>query len=477
VPVDTTHPEYSCHCDDWRLMRDVVAGHKAIQKAGEKYLPKLGEQDVKEYEAYKKRAPFFNATNRVVQTMCGMVFRKPPKVDEADAAQEFLEDMTLTGVPFDQLAADILTEQLTTTRCGVLVDFPAVERVEGAPITVAAAQRMGLRAYASLYRAEDIINWRTSQVGGKTVLSLVVLRECKEEPDLADPFKTKARIIYRVLRLVEGRYVQELWEDQASEGKPLNLTMTRSYSPIRNGAALDFIPFEFFGKNGNTPKVDAPILYDLAVVNLAHYRNTADHEHGLHFTGLPTAFIAGGSTEDTYRIGSATAWVFTDPNAKASYLEFKGEGLGQLENAIKSKEGQMAALGARMLAPEKLDAEAAETVAQKRAGETSMLGALANASARGCSKVLSLMSWWEGGPDTITVSLNTDYNPAHLPPQTITALLQAVMAGKISSQSFYDALVTGEVIGDSRTFEEEQALIAEDAASQPVIDDPERNAR
>lgn len=69
TPVDTCHPDYEAHRDEWCLMRDVSAGHKAVQAKGEVYLPNLS--DPEEYQAYKKRATFFNATGRVVDALTG----------------------------------------------------------------------------------------------------------------------------------------------------------------------------------------------------------------------------------------------------------------------------------------------------------------------------------------------------------------------------------------------------------------------
>ena len=34
-------------------------------------------------------------------------------------------------------------------------------------------------------------------------------------------------------------------------------------------------------------------LADIIVVNLDHYRLTADYKHGMHFTALPTAWVSG----------------------------------------------------------------------------------------------------------------------------------------------------------------------------------------
>ncbi|WP_442577852.1 DUF4055 domain-containing protein [Mesorhizobium sp. ASY16-5R] len=469
MPVNTLHPDYEAHSADWCLMRDVVVGQKAIQKAGTRYLPRLADQSDEEYEAYKKRATFFNATGRVVDALTGMVFRKDAVIEKAEGLTVVLEDMTLTGTPFRQFAENIVEQVMAVNRVGVLVDYPdAKQAAADRVVTVEVAEKLGLRVYASLYHAEDIINWRTTRVGGKTVLSLVVLRECVHEVDPADEFNVTTRIQYRVLELLNGRYQQSVWQENSNGHRVTSWTLIMQVTPIRGGKPLDYIPFEFFSSEGGDTTVRDPVLYDLAVVNLAHYRNTADMEHGLHFTGLPTAVISGvDSVDDTYRIGSATAWVFKDPTAKAAYLEFTGAGLGQLSTAIKDKESQMAALGARMLAPEKADAEAADTLSQKRQGETSTLAALANSVSRGLSRVLTIMAEWQGTQTAVIVKLNTDFLAVSMPPQQITALLQSVMTGNLSPQSFYEALVKGEVVSGARTYEQEKALIDEAGVTAP----------
>lgn len=477
MPVNSLHPEYEAHASDWALMRDVIQGQKAIQKGGVKYLPKLSDQSDVEYEGYKKRATFFNATGRVVDALTGMVFRKDAKLEKSDSLDEILNDVTLTGTPFEQFAEHVVEQVMGPNRVGVLVDFPNAQAAAGDRVlTRDVAEREGIRVYASIYRAEDIINWRTVTVGGKTVVSLVVLRECVSEVDPADPFTENSVVQYRVLQLLGGLYQQSVWREVGAKGKKKTWQAVMTITPIRSNKPLGFIPFEFFSSEGSETTVHDPVLYDLAIVNLAHYRNDADHEHGLHFTGLPTAVISGVSDndDDTYRIGSSTAWVFSDPQAKAQYLEFRGEGLGALREAMKDKEERMAALGARMLSPEKRDAEASDTIAQKRQGETSSLAALTNSVSRGLTRVLTMMAEWQGIDGKVNVKLNTDFLAVAMPPQQITALLQAVMTSNLSPQSFYEALVKGEVVSGVRDYDEEKALIDEAGITQPGADDDQQ---
>ncbi|MFX5825171.1 DUF4055 domain-containing protein, partial [Acinetobacter baumannii] len=86
--------------------------------------------------------------------------------------------------------------------------------------------------------------------------------------------------------------------------------------------------------------------------NYAHYLVSADYEHGCHFAGLPTPVVTGytpqngpnGEPPEKLYIGSAAAWVFPQPDAKAYFLEFEGQGLDALEKNLSRKENQMAIL-------------------------------------------------------------------------------------------------------------------------------------
>ena len=119
--------------------------------------------------------------------------------------------------------------------------------------------------------------------------------------------------------------------------------------PLRQGKALDQIPFVFHGPRNALPAVDKMPLADIVHVNLDHYRLDADYKHGLHFTALPTAWVSGFDKTTELRIGSSTAWVADSVGAVAGFLEFRGHGLSTFETAQARDERLMAVLGSRML--------------------------------------------------------------------------------------------------------------------------------
>ena len=76
MPVNSTHLDYDAALPAWLRARDVFAGEDAIKAAGERYLPKLAEQSQVDYDAYRTRGSFFNATARTVEGFIGLIFRR-----------------------------------------------------------------------------------------------------------------------------------------------------------------------------------------------------------------------------------------------------------------------------------------------------------------------------------------------------------------------------------------------------------------
>ena len=460
--VKTKHAQYDYYSRKWKRCRDVVAGQDAVHDAKTLYLPRLKDQVAEEYDSYTMRAPFFNASWRTVAGFVGMLFRKPPTLEVPSAMEDMLDDITLSGVSFHNFAQQVVLENLTVSRVGVLVDHPPLKtNDDGSVLSVAQAEQLTLRPYMALYKAESIINWKMGRVNNKWILTQVRLVEIAENTDEGSEFEFNTKKQIKVLDLVDGVTYRQRIFDEETENQ-----IGDDIIPLMNGKPLDNIPFFFIGPDGIESEFEEPVLIDLFDLNLAHYRVAADYEHGCHMTGLPTPWVTGyqqpdPNKPDQFYIGSTSAWVFADPNAKVGFLEFTGQGLTALENNLNRKEAQMASIGARMLAPDKAGVEAAETIAMRNSGEQSVLSAIALASSNGLEDALEVFAEWAGfGEDVeINFQINRDFMPYGIEPTLLQALLAAVQAGKISNESFFDLLKRGDLVEADLTFEEEQARI------------------
>ena len=460
MPVNTPGRDYLAALPAWQRCRDCYDGSDAVKAAGAKYLPMLEAHKANQagglsaYEAYKQRALFFPAFRRTVVGLGGLTCGKAPTVANVpEDALGRMHDVTGTGVSLTGFAYSISHELLTTGRVGALVDLPDAE--------------IGAVAepYWCLYRAEDIYQVRTQRMGNEDSVQLVVLREEVEDEQDSDPFTTEYANAFRVLSLEDGRYTVTIWrEDPQRKGR---FVVFETRVPMRRGQPLPFVPFAMMNPVAATSAIEQPPLLALADVNLSHYRTSADREHGAHFTGLPTPWISGHTVGegDTLGIGSGSAWIFPDANARCGMLEFTGQGLGALEKLMDEKRLMMTTLGARMLESQKPTAEAAETVKLRHAGESSELSVLAGAIGQGLSRLLRWSLAWAGMDDATaeaaTVTMNPDLMET-MSPDAMRALVTSWQAGAVSHQTVYAMLQRGQWTRQDVGFEEEKQAIDEE---------------
>jgi len=476
--VKTRHTDYDLYSQKWRRCRDVVSGQDAIYYGSTLYLAKLAEETDPEYKKRQERTPFFNATWRTMAAFIGMMFRKPPAKTYPDKLQELLNDVTMSGVSFDNFAQDVALEDIMVSRVGVLVDYPNgnITNPDGTAITMAQAEVMGLRPSMVMYKAEQIINWRYEFINNHYTLTQVRLWE--QHTEVESEFKDKKFAVIRVLDLINGHYrVRRFLEENESQ-------IGWDIYPTMNGQPMEYIPFYFIGPDGGEPELSDPVLIDLVDLNIKHFQVSADFEHGCHMTGLPTPWIAGATPQSfaadgspiwpKLYIGSMTAWMLP-AGAETGYLEFNGQGLKALTDNLDKKEAQMAAIGAKMLTPEKTGVEAAETVAMRHAGENSILAAIAVAVSEGLTKALKVFAEWAGVPvteDNIKFDINRDFMPFPMSPQALVALLATVQAAQLSSESLFDLMKRGDLIDAEISFEDEQARIDAAPAMPPPVAAP-----
>lgn len=477
MPVDTKHKNYNEREGQWARCRDAAEGEDAVKGSGAKYLPMLSGQRHSEYNAYRNRACFYSATERTIQGLSGAILRKAPQIDWPENDRDRLERVGYKNEPFTRLIKAAVDDVLEVGRIGFLVDaFPDQP------------------AYITTYPTESIVNWSTMPKEGREVVDMVVVSEEVDEVSAEDPFEVEDKVQYRVLRLgdeaafvrnekgeitglqngfresdiEEPFYYQEVWvEDRKTDDGNRKWTFSHFTVPRTvGGRLLREIPFVFIGPTGQDPNPEKPPLLDLVNVNLSHYRNSADLEHGLHFTALPTPWAAGFKMSDgasALRVGSGTAWISEYPEAKCGMLEFRGQGLQAIETRMGDKKKDMAVLGARMLEQQKVGVEAADTVRLRQAGEHSALANIAISVSQGLTKVLRWVRQWDttAKVDSVGLELSRDFDLLRIDAQLLVQLMASLQGGLISWDTWVHNLARGEILPDGRTAKEEAALIGE----------------
>lgn len=416
----------------WDLIKDCLVGQTAIKAGRTKYLPQpnptdTSDENKKRYDQYVERAVFYNVTQRTHAGLVGQVFQTEPVVELPALFDPLVEDTDGAGVSLEQQSKKSLGEVLAFGRCGLLVDYPNVGE---------AASRQDLidgkiRPTVILYDPWDIINWRTKTVGAKKLLSLVVLSEQYTLED--DGFEMKMDDQWRVLRLEDetGFYRVEIWREENGTHQEYEY-----YYPTDSaGNNLREIPFTFIGAVNNDPNVDLPPLYDLAALNVAHYRNSADYEEACYIVGQPTPYLAGLTkdwVEDVLKgqvhLGSRAA-IPLPSGGTAGLIQANPNSMPK--EAMEAKERQMVALGAKLVEQKSVQRTATEAK-QEEASEASVLATCAKNVAAAYRTALTWCGMFLGSADKAEFDLNTDFEIGRMSAQDRAQLVSEWQSGAIT---------------------------------------------
>jgi len=438
-------PELVRLLPQYELIRDCIAGETVVKENRTKYLPMPNAGDMSpenkaRYQAYLTRAVFYNVTRRTLLGLKGQVFSQPPAVKLPSALDPMVADATGTGTSLDQLAEINLGHVVAYSRSGVFVDFPDTTPQGGA--SAEQVERGEVRPTMYAYSPMEIINWRVVERGAKEVLALVVLLEGYPISD--DGFEIKNAPQFRVLKLdAAGNYVQEIWkEPQPGKWDGINVPkrgdfrLSQTIIPTgADGKPMKEIPFWFIGSQNNDTNPDNPNMYDMASINIAHYRNSADYEESCYVVGQPTP-VATGLTEEwvknvlkgTLAFGSRGG-IPLPTGATADLLQ--AEPNTMIKEAMDTKERQMTALGAKLVEQKEVQRTATEA-SQDKAAENSVLTSCANNVSAAYRAALTYAAALMGASGEIEYALNIDFEIAALTPEAVRMAIEAWQKGAIT---------------------------------------------
>lgn len=452
MPVTSKNPTYEKYLSVWQRTRDAVAGSNAV-KAKEKrkvYLPSPDDSSdtiaVERYDQYIKRAVYTNFTGRTKNALVGAAFRKKPELELPKELEYLLDDATGDGLSLEQLAKDELSNLLETGRGFFLVDFPQTD--DG--LSVEQVQAMQLQASIVPYTAESVINWKTTVINGRKYLSLVVLEESYLNAD--DEFSHESKTQHRVLRLRDDGYTQQLYRDE--------VPYTEEFYPL-NGQGMKWqrIPGMFVGSQNNDSTIDDAPLSDIAEVNIAHYRNSADFEESCFLTGQPTLFITHSLSMEQWneynpggiKLGSRAGHVLGDTGS-ATLLQADANNL--VGDAMIKKESQMVAIGARIITDRSAN-ETAEGARIRFASENSVLGDLVGNLSNAIEQCIKWCGEFMNVNDVdCYFEINREFYDKSVDPQMVMAMITLMDREIIGENDVFMKLKSAGLVEPERTLDD-----------------------
>lgn len=434
----------------WDKARTIYKGEDEVHEARETLLPRLEQQTDSMYKAYVLRTRFLNAFKRTVLGLTGTVKRKEYDTN-VEALKDYEENIDLAGTTLKEYSDRLLLEGVKIGLSATLVDHNNLIKNEG--LTAAEAESLNSRPKLCFYISDNIYNVEYKNINGVIKKSLVVLKEFYTKE--INEFESETLDQYRVLRLNEKNVYEQQVYKISKEG---TVEVDDPIIPEMNDKTFDYIPFFLHGDFVEPP------LYDLITNNIKHYQLKADHNHTLHFVGLPTPVRTGVDPNEgnlPTSIGPDTVWDLENEKAKVFFLELKGEGVPHITKELDTIKEDMAFLGASYLASDSSIDETATKANYRNASDTSSLADSVIDLSNSFTKALILFGEWAGvdKPEDIYYNYNKDFDVKKLTAQDLLAKIQTWQSGGFSKRSLYKQLKSGEVELEGETYELEEELI------------------
>jgi hypothetical protein len=427
MSVDTKHPLYVEHYQDWLQLRDSYRGERQVKEKSTHYLPATsgmmadGMLDTKApgyqaYHAYRTRARFPGVLRDAVETMLGVMHSKPPVIELPARLEPMRRSATLRREDLNALLRRVNLEQLVMGRCGLLLDV-----VPGRGPAV---------PYVSLYQAEDIINWDEGTVDATRpdTLNLVVLEETEAERQADFSWETVEK--YRVLVLgevaeneTEGVYRSGVFGERRSFDASL------LEAPSIAGSTLGEIPFVFVNTRDIVPTPDDAPLLDLSHLAMAIYRGEADYRQALFMQGQSTFVVVGGKVEDEIRLG-AGAVVHVPQGGDAKFEGVSSAGLAEQRQSLENDYRRAEQRANGLIDAVSKGSESGEALKVRVAARTASLHQIALTGAYALEQILRKAAMWIGAdPDEVGVYPNLDFSSDIMRGQELVQLMSAKQLG------------------------------------------------
>ena len=417
--ISTVHPLYIKKIPLWETVRDTMEGEYHIKQLGQKYLPMTSGQaslpdseGTKRYDAYKKRARFYDIVAPSVRGLVGLAHDKPAIVELPPRMEYLLENADAGRMTLEDFARNVTRETLQTGRCPILVDSP----VEGGD------------PYLVLYPAESLINWKQDEIG----YYLAVFEEAEYEDEQSFSHECVTR--YRVLKLVEGKYTVEVYEDSSTDSQ----SNASGYSLIEEYTLdHDFIPLSVAGSINTDAEPNEPPMLPIARSAISMYQLSADYRQSLFMTAQPTPVTTGLGDDKPSSIGADTVWHLPE-GATAAFLEVSGNGITLTKEAIQDEMLKAEQHGSNLIQSGN-QAEAAETLRLRMLAQYATLQSVVMSGAEAIEKSLRHIAVWMNiDPNTVSYKANTDFmNVVDL--SQLSTLNQAVSAGNLPKTILFEA--------------------------------------
>lgn len=430
--ITTQHKDYIAKLKEWQRADDITR-----QKNVTSYLVWLNpldksEENTKRNEQYRERAIFYALASQTVTGMLGTVFKEWPTLTIPEVLDYLKINCDGAGVSIYQQSQAAADAVIRKARCGLYVSFP---RTYG-EVSQGQIQSGEVAARIHLYEPEQIINWRLVPQGNSTRLGLVVLKSGEEVPDGYDVGTVD---VYRELYLNDmGFCVEREWREKEGTLEAGEEIYPTDFA----GKKLTEIPFTFVGAESNDSSVDDSRISGIIELNIGHYRNSADYEDTIFYSGQAQPWMSG-ITQDHINTLKANNMYVGSRNLlgvpEGGSFGFASAPPNPLvRQAMLDKVDQMVSLGARMM-----QQGSATKTATQAAGEMEVQHSVLSLIASNVSEAYTRCLYWAmqymgalPSGEELAYTLRQDFTDIELSYDKLREMMHGFLAGSIPTEDY-----------------------------------------
>ncbi|MBE9582800.1 MAG: DUF4055 domain-containing protein [Proteobacteria bacterium] len=286
----------------------LCGGTEAMRIAGELYLPNLGIEKSKDYEARLKQTVLLNMFSRAIGAAVGKVFKKPIVLQEekSDDIQEWSKNINKEGKSLGAFAQELFRNAVKDGVSHFIVDMS-----QSTAETREEQKQKNERPYWIQFPAKQIIGWRFEIQSDIQVLTQLRRLYTAKVSDSLWGTKNVERVtvyepgIYHVYEK-DDKGDWFLTDDEGSTG-------------------VDYIPLVSLYTDQTGYMQARPAFLDLAYKNVEHWQSSSDQRHILKWARFAIPVVSGwDASEDKMSFGPSSLVKLTDPQAKMYFAEHKG---------------------------------------------------------------------------------------------------------------------------------------------------------
>lgn len=437
MTVETKHPELNAaRIADWQLCALSYEGEGQIKAKGEAYLVKpsgyAGHPDNGDaaYSSYKMRAQFPEIMASSVGAMIGVIHDEDIAVEIPKTLEYLIENVDGNGTTLVDFHKEITRQLLVSGRYGVLTD---AQTSEGG----------GSEPFLAGYHGQTVINWDKD---------FFVLNESGM---VRKDFDWEPVEQYRVLKIVDGKYVAE---------KHVGTNVENLSPTVTGGGAMASIPFVVASAKDMGANIETPPMIGIARAALAIYQLSADYRLQLYMSGQETLVVINGKAPTAVGAGvvhEMQGAAETTPDMK--YVSPTCAGIDAHSKAMQENRDAAVQAGARLFEQSQQGTESGKARTMRFRSETANLKTVAQAS---CSllegalrNAARMKAQSDSVIDAIKVTPPKDLLDATMTPQDAVALFSLVVDGGLSQETYYERVQAGGIANVDRNFKQEYALI------------------